>query len=435
MASSENDTKTELERPEHQAVRPSILTTPENSTGAVLEPRGDRAIKSKIPVLLENVTSTELESPEHQAVRPSILTSPESSAGVELEPKGDQAVKSKVATLLENSIGTKLESSGDQVIRSKIMATPENNGAKTEIKSTENQTVRSSNLAFPENSTGNELEPRGDQAIKSKTVISPENSNRAKLEPTEATKFKMLASIENSIRTKLNQNGTQNQAGSQSELDINLTNKAFPANQESSLQKVNLKMNVHSPIQNRINDARVKIANQHHPIEFANGSVFSLPQMTRPEQLTMMLDSSRKRVSAEQLIQQFQAILSKSQFVTTGGTQKLFIKLNPESLGALRIEVIQKDATLIAKIQTTTSIAKEALESQLHNLKHAFHSQNLVVDKIEISQQLIQQERHFNQDPHQQHEQGQQRGQQEQKQPNDQLQETSFQEALLNIEV
>ena len=157
--------------------------------------------------------------------------------------------------------------------------------------------------------------------------------------------------------------------------------------------------------------------------------------MTRPEQLTMMLDSSGKMISAEQLIQQFQSILAKSQFVTTGGTQRIFIKLNPESLGALRIEIIQKDATLIARIQTTTSVAKDALESQLQNLRHALHSQNIVVDKIEISQQLIQQERFFNRDPQQQHEQGQHRGQQDQKQQNDQPQETSFQEALLNIEV
>jgi flagellar hook-length control protein FliK len=170
-----------------------------------------------------------------------------------------------------------------------------------------------------------------------------------------------------------------------------------------------------------------------HRFEIMNVSSMLLQQMARPEQLTLMANSTGKPVSAEGLIQQFQSILAKSQFGTTGGAQKLFIKLNPENLGALRIELVLKDSTLFARIQTTTSMAKDMLESQLQNLKNAFHSQNIVVDKVEISQQLSQHERFFSRDPEEQPKQDQQ-GKQERNEENDQPQETSFLEALLNVE-
>jgi flagellar hook-length control protein FliK len=73
-----------------------------------------------------------------------------------------------------------------------------------------------------------------------------------------------------------------------------------------------------------------------------------------------------------------------------GGVQKLLIKLNPEHLGSIRIELIQKDQVFTARILTTTEAAKEVLETHLHNLKHAFEAQNIKVDNVEIGQQSSQ---------------------------------------------
>ena len=115
-----------------------------------------------------------------------------------------------------------------------------------------------------------------------------------------------------------------------------------------------------------------------------------LQQMSKPEQLTMMVDGTEKSVSVNDLIQQFESILSKSQFSKMGGMQKLFIKLNPEHLGSISIELIQKGQGITARILTTTEAAKEALESNLHNLKHAFEAQSIKVDHVEIGQQSSQ---------------------------------------------
>ena len=165
----------------------------------------------------------------------------------------------------------------------------------------------------------------------------------------------------------------------------------------------------------------------------ASGMVH-LQQMSKPEQIMIMLDKSGRPVSTEQLIQQFENILSKSQFSNAGGTQKLFIKLNPENLGSLRIELTQKDATLIAKIMTTTGAAKETIESQLQGLKHAFSAQNIQVDRIEVTQQgMNQQERFFQRD--QQHGQQPREEQPHKEQTNDGEFNQSFEEALLNVEV
>jgi len=157
-----------------------------------------------------------------------------------------------------------------------------------------------------------------------------------------------------------------------------------------------------------------------------------LPQIGRLEQLTIMRNNPEKMVSGELLMKQFQSILSKSQFLNTGGTQKLFIKLFPEHLGSVRVELFQKDQTMIARIITTTGTAKEALESQVNGLKQAFAAQNISVERIEISQQTSQQERFLNRDPHQQHRQP---DRQEKDSKEDQGDfNLSFEEALLNTE-
>ncbi|CAM3418910.1 hypothetical protein GCM10009865_23640 [Aeromicrobium ponti] len=157
-----------------------------------------------------------------------------------------------------------------------------------------------------------------------------------------------------------------------------------------------------------------------------------IQQFSKPEQL-MMMNQQGKTLTADQLIKQFESILSKSSFLKTGGTQKLFIKLNPAHLGGLRIELIQKDSTMIARILTSTASAKEILDSQLNGLKQAFSSQNLQVEKIEISQQMTQ-ERAFNKDPKHQG-QGQQQNQEDKNPQPDSKFNNSFEEALLNTEV
>lgn len=163
------------------------------------------------------------------------------------------------------------------------------------------------------------------------------------------------------------------------------------------------------------------------------GTVAYLPQMTKAEQLMLTMSSPERPVSPEQLMKQFESILSKSQFMNSGGTQKLFIKLFPEHLGSIRIELFQKDQTMMARIITVSGTAKEMLESQINGLKQAFAAQNLSVERIEVTQQQAQQERFLNRDSQQQERQPE-RGNQEKKEDKGDF-NLSFEEALLNTEV
>ncbi|MBT2660208.1 flagellar hook-length control protein FliK [Bacillus sp. ISL-45] len=162
------------------------------------------------------------------------------------------------------------------------------------------------------------------------------------------------------------------------------------------------------------------------------GTLGFLPQMTKAEQLVLTMNSPERPVSADQLMKQFESILSKSHFMNSGGTQKLFIKLFPEHLGSIRIELFQRDQTMMARIITTSGTAKETLESQINGLKQAFAAQNLSVDRIEVTQQQAQQERFLNKDSEQQ-ERHSDRGQQEKKDEKGDF-NLSFEEALLNTE-
>ncbi|MEH7344881.1 flagellar hook-length control protein FliK [Bacillus sp. JJ1532] len=172
-----------------------------------------------------------------------------------------------------------------------------------------------------------------------------------------------------------------------------------------------------------------KALNKSEPVNHQGFIQFQ--QLSKPEQLTM-LSSSGRPVSAEQLIEQFESILSKSQLLKSGGTQRLFLKLNPENLGSLRIELIQKDSTIIARILTSTANAKDMMESHLNGLRQAFQSQNIQVERIEISQAFTSQERSFNREGQHQGQERQQQEERQEKQSGDF--NHSFEEALLNTE-
>lgn len=167
--------------------------------------------------------------------------------------------------------------------------------------------------------------------------------------------------------------------------------------------------------------------------DMISGSV-QFMQMSRPEQLTLTLPNGTKQVQTEQLIKQFESILARSQFSNVNGVQRLFLQLNPGHLGSLRIEIIQQDSVMVAKIVTSTQAAKEAMEGQLNHLKQAFNSQNIQVERVEISQQTASQERFFNRDGEQEQAR-QEHAERKEEQTTDQDFISSFEEALLNTEV
>lgn len=120
----------------------------------------------------------------------------------------------------------------------------------------------------------------------------------------------------------------------------------------------------------------------------STGEVQQAP-MSKVQQFALFVKQSpNQTVNQQQFIDEFQKIIAKSNFTTdSGGTQKLLIKLYPEHLGSLRIEILQKDNMMVAKILASNTSAKDLIESQVSSLKHSFTTQNIQIDKIEVSYQ------------------------------------------------
>lgn len=119
---------------------------------------------------------------------------------------------------------------------------------------------------------------------------------------------------------------------------------------------------------------------------------------------SLQLLEGNKPVTMERFIKDFETILAKSKFYQNGQVQKLTIQLKPEHLGTLKIELIQQHNELVAKIISSTTSARELLESQSQALKQALVQQNIPINRIDFLDD-IQQERFNHQQPNQNNDQ------------------------------
>ncbi|MGG1401134.1 flagellar hook-length control protein FliK [Bacillus salipaludis] len=73
----------------------------------------------------------------------------------------------------------------------------------------------------------------------------------------------------------------------------------------------------------------------------------------------------------------------------SGGTEAKF-SLYPERLGPIEVKIFSQQGQVSAQIITDTSLAKEALQGQLHHLREALQQQGILVQKLDIVHQTQQ---------------------------------------------
>lgn len=158
-------------------------------------------------------------------------------------------------------------------------------------------------------------------------------------------------------------------------------------------------------------------------------------QMMKIEQVVMSVKTDPRPMNMEQFIEKFTQIIGNSSLMKTPNGTKLLIKLYPEQLGTLRIELLQQNGVITAKILSSTQAVKELLEQNAHQLKHAFGQQNVNVEKIEIANQETRQQL-FDRNNQQDRQNGQKQ-QNDQQQANQITEEEngSFADLLTNIEM
>ncbi|AZB42942.1 flagellar hook-length control protein FliK [Bacillus sp. FJAT-42376] len=110
--------------------------------------------------------------------------------------------------------------------------------------------------------------------------------------------------------------------------------------------------------------------------------------LSKQEQLSLFIktDSSGNRASQQDLVFQIQQLFQNGKFTAVNGSEKLFLKLYPEHLGELRIEIMQSDGKWTAKFTAATAFVKEAIENHMHHLKQGLAGQHIQLEKVEVFQ-------------------------------------------------
>lgn len=153
---------------------------------------------------------------------------------------------------------------------------------------------------------------------------------------------------------------------------------------------------------------------------------------TKVETVSMTLPTE-KPAQSEEFIKELQKVMNRVQFGQTNGANRLVIKLYPEQLGTIRIELVQKDGILTAKMLASTALGKEMLDSNSNHLRQSLVHQNIQLDKLEITQALQDTNR---QERNQSFQESFKQQQEQHEQADEKLEEqSSFEEFLREMEV
>lgn len=119
----------------------------------------------------------------------------------------------------------------------------------------------------------------------------------------------------------------------------------------------------------------------------ANEMVTANTVQTKADTFQVTLPAA-KPAQSEALLKEMQAIINKAQISNAQGITRLTLKLYPENLGTIRIELVQNDGVITARLLASTAHGRDLLDSQAHQLKQAFVQQNIQVDRLDIAQSL-----------------------------------------------
>lgn len=154
---------------------------------------------------------------------------------------------------------------------------------------------------------------------------------------------------------------------------------------------------------------------------------------TKVESVSMTLPTD-KAARSEEFIKELQKVMNRVQFGQAGGANRLVLKLFPEQLGTIRIELIQKDGMLTAKILASTALGKEMLDSNSSQLRQGFAGQNIQLEKLEITQALQESTRQEKNQDFQQSFKQQEQQQQQENSNEEQEEPFTFQDYLEEME-
>jgi flagellar hook-length control protein FliK len=167
-----------------------------------------------------------------------------------------------------------------------------------------------------------------------------------------------------------------------------------------------------------------------------NMTTLSLPQERMP--VISLNETAPKPIVNQQFVQQLLEIMRGSKFTQLGnGQSQLIVRLHPEHLGSLTIKLVQENGELMAKIITSTASAKELIEANIHQIRHAIPAQNITIEKFDVFTQQQTYEQSYREQQQESREQQHNRQEQHNGSNQNQEDENNFKDAfaveLLNL--
>ena len=114
------------------------------------------------------------------------------------------------------------------------------------------------------------------------------------------------------------------------------------------------------------------------------------------------------QVTVADIMEQF---AEHTRVMLSADTTKMEMQLNPEHLGKLYLEVVESEGVITAKLQTQSVEVKEALETQIADLKVNLNQAGVKVDSVEVTIASHEFERNLEQDANSQKQQEETRSQ------------------------
>ena len=135
------------------------------------------------------------------------------------------------------------------------------------------------------------------------------------------------------------------------------------------------------------------------------------------------------------MIEQLQQMILSSRFGQINGTNHLTIQLKPNHLGDLTIRFMEQDGQMIVKMIVQSKGAKELLEANIHQLRHMFAPNQVIIERQYQEQSFSLQQENVNKDEENTGEQHQKHSKQNDNEQEKQETKATFKDYLFHEEV
>ena len=118
------------------------------------------------------------------------------------------------------------------------------------------------------------------------------------------------------------------------------------------------------------NNTQVAVSSNHH-----------IPMSATQQYTFHATDLERIDAISRNLVSDVQEIVQRSNFLKQPGLNELTFTLRPASLGEVTIRLVQVDGTMTVKFLVATQAAKELFEANIHQLKHMFAPNQIIIER------------------------------------------------------